>query len=420
MPGGMLAAGRSERGVAVAERTVSAVPGPFVVALDEVGVPKWGRSFETTGSASVDGLAVVGGPALLVVGSFEGEITSDDLEIVSQEADCFVARMDLEGKLEWIRAIGGPGQETCHGVSLGTGGTVWIAGSYSAEFESLPAPRGLSDAMVVQIDEASGEVKSAFGFGSGGDDLAYHVVVAGDELVVTGAFGGRFDARGKLLVPAEHAVLQLSEELRFAPVGDYDGFVARFGLDGTPRWATAISGPGYDLVTHVVAHRDGWLVSGVQQQDAPPNDTPGLASGIPLQGFVARLEDDGAVAWTWTDPLIASIRELAVVRDRIAALGQHRDGFQIGSGRWRVVGDTGVTLVLLDDEGGLVGGYGCDSPGDDRGVALAATPDGRVALAGNTTPGGGCARLPGSERAGFVRLMVLDSQGELRPLVVEP
>jgi hypothetical protein len=420
MPGGMLAAGRSDRGVAVAQKNVSTVPGPFVVALDEVGMPQWGRALETTGVASIDAIAVVPGPAVVFVGSFEGEIVSDDHKITSEKLDCMIGRMKVDGSLSWLRTLGGPGNETCRSLALGKDGSLWVTGSYTEGFDDLPPPKGTSDVMVLQLDESTGERRSSFTFGSGGDDHGHHVTVVGErDLIVTGNFGGRFDTSGKLVVPADHAVLELSEELRLVPVGDYDGFVARFDDAGTPLWATAVSGPGYDLVSHVVAHHDGWLVSGVQQQDAPPTDTPGLTTDIPQQGFVARLQDDGGLAWTWSDPLMASINEVAVVRDRIAALGQHRDGFQIGGGRWRVVGATGVTLVLLDDDGKLVGGYGCDSPGDDRATAIATTPDGRVALGGTTSAGGGCALVPGSAPAGFVRLMVLDPQGELRPLVVE-
>lgn len=424
IPGGILVAGRSERGATVAAQDVSALPGPFFIALDDVGVPQWARTLETTGLASIDAMAVGPGPAVLFAGSFEGTLVSDEHRLSSQGRDCIVGRMDLEGNLSWLRAYGEAGSETCRSLALGTDGSVWVTGSYTESFDALPPPKGHSDVMVLRIEESSGAVQSAFGFGSTGDDHGHHIELVGDEgLVVAGNFGG---PSGEV-ADAESLALELSDALRLVPAGDHDGFVAQFDVDGAPRWATAVSGPGFDVVTQVMADGEGWLVSGAQQRDAPAETSAGssvpegasLGASVPLQGFVARLEADGRLAWTWSDPLMASVTRVVRVRDRIMALGHHRDGFQIGRGRWRVVGQTGITLVVLDEAGEVVGGYGCDSPGDDRGVALATTSDGRIALGGNTSAGGGCARLPGPNAAGFVRLMVLDPQGELRPLVVE-
>src|SRR5690606_560358 len=72
VPGGIVMAGRSVQGVTVAEQNVAVAPGPFLVALNEVGVPTWARTFETTGTATIEAIVVAPGPALLFVGSFEG------------------------------------------------------------------------------------------------------------------------------------------------------------------------------------------------------------------------------------------------------------------------------------------------------------------------------------------------------------
>ena len=43
------------------------------------------------------------------------------------------------------------------------------------------------------------------------------------------------------------AVLELSESVRLQQVSDYDAFAVLIGPDGTVRWATPISTPGYDV-----------------------------------------------------------------------------------------------------------------------------------------------------------------------------
>jgi hypothetical protein len=427
VPDGLVVAGTAKHGVTVGGRLLSEVPGPFVVAVDLYGAPRWVRTLECDGMAGIDGMALVGGGDVLFSGWFEGSVRSSKFRLDSKGAvDCMVGRAKADGTLAWLRSLGSPGKDFCRKLALAGDGTVWVAGSYEGPWNTGPAhdgggaSRGMSDVVVIGLKVEDGSTVGTIEFGSAGDDMGRSVAVAGEGLLVAGTFGGPFGVDEKLRLRQGEAVMDLSDTISLRQTGDYDGFVLSVGADGAVRWATAIASPGFDAVTHAVADGDGVIVTGTMQPEAPPEGVPGLASDMPMQGFVSRLDAQGQIEWTWTDPLFASGQAIAVLRDRVAVLGHHRDGLDVGVGPWRVAGSTGVTLALLDRQSGTpVGGYGCDGPGNDFGQALAATPDGRVAIAGRTRGPGGCAPQAGEDTVGFVRLMALDAQGQLRALTVE-
>lgn len=423
LPDGIAVAGAAKHGVTVGGRLLSEVPGPFVVSVDLYGAPRWVRTLEAEGAAAIDGLALAPGGELVFSGWFEGSVRSSRFEFHSEGGvDCMVGRANADGTLAWLRSLGSPGRDFCRKLVLDGEGTIWVAGSHEGPWKTgtWGASRGMSDVVVIGLSGADGSTVGAIEFGSAGDDLGRSVVLDGGGLVIAGTFGGPFGPDQKQRLPQGEAVMELSDTIALRQTGDYDGFVVAVAPSGAPRWATAIASPGFDTITHAVVHGDGVIVTGAMQPQAPPEGVPGMTSDMPLQGFVSRIDAQGQIAWTWTDPLFASGQAVAIVRDRVAVLGHHRDGLDVGVGSWRVAGNTGVTLALLDAQTGTpVGGYGCDGPGSDYGHALATTPDGRVAIAGRTRGPGGCAPAAGEDVVGFVRLMALDAQGQLRALTVE-
>jgi hypothetical protein len=422
-PDGIAVAGSGKNGVTVGGRLLSEVPGPFIVAVDLYGAPKWVRTLESEGRAGIDGIVLAGGGEIVFSGWFEGSVRSSKYQLDSAgDIDCMVGRAKADGSLAWLRSLGSPGKDFCRKLVLDGKGTAWVSGSYEGPWRSgtWGASRGMSDVVVVGFGIDDGSILGAVEFGSTGDDMGRSVGLFADGLVITGTFGGPFGLDEKPRLKPGEAVMELSETIALRQTSDYDGFVVAVGPEGAVRWATPIASPGFDAVTHVVADGDGVIVTGTTQPQAPPEGVPGLGSEVPLQGFVARLDAQGQIAWMWTDPKFAAGHAVAIVRDRVAVLGHHRDGLDVGAGVWRVAGDTGVTLAFLDRQTGApMSGYGCDGPGSDYGIALAASPDGRIVIGGGTRGPGGCAPRAGTDPVGFVRLMALDAEGQLRALTVQ-
>ena len=395
----LVVAGHSRSPMRVGDEEVAASPGPFVAALNDIGKIAWIQPIELPGDATIQSLTPAGGGAVLLSGS-----------VVSRDArrECVVGVVKPDGELPWLTTIGGEGHATCARAAAGNDGTIRVAGTYDTPFSTLPPPIGMYDAMVLVLDAKTGELKSGVGWGGKGDDAAHDLALDPDgAMVIVGSFGAP--------PSGEATPIELGPDVKLEPAGARDGFVIAVDEKGMPLWATAIAGPGDDVVSSIVRRADGWLVAGAQAVAPATDDAP-----ADVQAFIVSVQPGGATAWTWTDPHMARIHAIDVARDRIVAVGDHRDGFDLGRGPWSVLGETGITLALLGADGTIVGGYGCDGPGDDHGLALTTTADGRIAFGGIASPAGRCAGVPGSADAGFVRPMVLGANGELGAVLVAP
>jgi hypothetical protein len=96
-----------------------------------------------------------------------------------------------------------------------------------------------------------------------------------------------FDAAGKL---AWRLDLPTSSSTPPALAGGYDAFVASVDGAGALRWIRTVATPDHDFAHDLAAHPAGGvvLVGHVTGADLP---------GVAAHGFVARLGDDGALAW---------------------------------------------------------------------------------------------------------------------------
>jgi hypothetical protein len=395
----LVVAGRSVAGMRVASDDTKAPEGPFVAALDDVGKVAWLQPIDLPGDATIHALAPAGAGALVLSGS----VTADD-----GRRECVVGIVKPDGEIPWLATIGGEGHAACSRAAAGSDGTLRVAGTYDTAFANLPKPVGKHDAMVLALDAKTGELKSGVGWGGPGDDAAHDLAIDPDgAMVVVGSIGAP---------PSEKAdPIELAPDVKLTPAGARDGFLIAMDETGKAMWATAIAGPGDDVATSILRVAEAWIVAGAQA----PAPAEGEAAA-PSEAFLMAVQPGGAIGWTWSDAHMARIHAIEMARDAIVVVGDHRDGFDLGRGAWGVLGGTGITLALFSQEGKIVGGYGCDGPGADQALALAATADGRIAFGGIVSPEGRCAGVPGTADAGFVRPMVLGAGGELQAVLVAP
>jgi hypothetical protein len=395
----LVVAGRSQAELLVGQSDTRVGAGPFVAALDDVGHVVWLQPIELPGDANIHALAPAGAGAVLLSGS----VTTTD-----GRRDCVVGIVQPDGELPWLATIGGEGHAACARAAAGSDGSVRVAGTYDTAFSTLPAPVGMHDAMVLVLDARTGALRSGVGWGGTGDDAAYDLAIDPDgAMVVVGAIGAP--------PSGEATPIELTPEVKLTPGGARDGFVIAMDETGKAMWATTVAGPGDDVASSILRVADGWIVAGAQTRAPGATDAAAI-----VEAFLVSVQPGGATGWTWSDPHMARIHAIDMARDRIVVVGDHREGFDLGRGAWPVLGDTGITLALFSREGTIVGGYGCDGPGADHGLALTATVDGRIAFGGIVSPAGRCAGVPGSADAGFVRPMVLAESGELGAVLVAP
>ena len=227
----------------------------------------------------------------------------------------------------------------------------------------------------------------------------------GGDVVAAGSFAGTMRA-GDAVVSAG---------------GPSDGFAVRVGPGGEVRWLVRIGGERADAIAAVAAFpgkAGGVVVGGTYTGVADARGVvlePIEPRAFGADGFVARLDDDGAVRWATgfggaSDDAVAGV---AVTRGGVVAVAATLRGDAVIDGK--VVSTRGLAdaaLLTFDDRGtrravALIGG------GDyDRATALAARGDDLVlaaAYSGRVVLGDAALDADGGDGA---LIAVLDGSGE--------
>ncbi|MCB9563588.1 MAG: hypothetical protein H6708_24585 [Kofleriaceae bacterium] len=257
-----------------------------------------------------------------------------------------------------------------------------------------------------------------WGLGAGDGEPRFTVPIGATDWVVVrdlaGLPGGDVAVAGSFT-----GTLRLGDRV-VSSAGSTDGFVARVGGDGTPRWLIRIGGADGDGVSGVAAAPDGVAVAGTFAGEAEIRGVAltSLDDTILPDGFVASLDGDGGVRWARTfgsseDDQVAGV---AVTPGGVVAVAATIRG--VGA----AIGDRGVmvrgladAVVVAWDAAGtrrltrVIGGQDLDTAsaiaavGDE--LVVGVTYAGTVALDSTTLT------ADGGDGAAIV---VLDGRGEIR------
>ncbi len=116
----------------------------------------------TTSSASFDGLATQGG------------------------SDLFLVKYNGRGERLWSRLLGGPGNEAGHGVATASDGSVYVVGSTTTTSLEGQTNVGANDIMVAKYS-GNGRLRWVRLLGGPQDDYGYDVAAWGNAVYVTGS-----------------------------------------------------------------------------------------------------------------------------------------------------------------------------------------------------------------------------------------
>lgn len=242
----------------------------MVAAIGIDGTLLWKRQFGDSAAADrAYALASDGNGGSYLAGYTKGSI--DGVTANAGDKDAFLARLDRNGSVLWIRQFGGPGEDKALAVTA-SAGAVYVAGVTSAAMPSGTSAGG-TDGWIAAFtpDGTRSWLKQV---GTAGDDLISGVAVSPSGIVLaTGTFGDGSD-------------------------GGKDAVVFAFSSDGRVRWqreigtadddaGVAIASPTEDNIV-VVGHTKGRL-------DTPVGDRDIFAATLDKQGKVQSLRQFGTV-----------------------------------------------------------------------------------------------------------------------------
>ncbi|MDV3457398.1 hypothetical protein RZN05_10425 [Sphingomonas sp. HF-S4] len=209
-----------------------------------------------------------------VVGTTAGDLGANKSD---GDNNLFLTKMDGSGKVVWQRSLGASGSSTGAAVSIGSDGSIVVAGTVTGSFNGVTSADG---DMVVAKYAANGDEKFSTVVRSVGTDAAKAVTVGADGSVFV---GGRTAGNNG------------------------DAFVARVDASGKLAERRTITGAGADAINALAMDKDGNLLAVVNQDG---NASVRKMSASSLSTDLASI-----------DLGTADVRAIAVAADGTIAVG---------------------------------------------------------------------------------------------------
>ena len=222
----------------------------YVARVNRNGTIVWLRQFGTSGTDEAIGIAV-SDDAVYVTGATGGALPGN---VHDGDSDNFVARLTLDGDFVWITQFGTPAFDALWKVGV-VGSNVFVGGNTLGEFQGEVASGGF-DAVVAALD-GNGYLRWVRQFGGIGNDLALGLAVDGEGPVAVGRVGG-------FLFPGP-------------PDPGSDAFARKYDAEGNVLWSiqfgtttfdnaqdVALRGPDVYLVGTTIGSMPGSLNAGLQ------------------------------------------------------------------------------------------------------------------------------------------------------------
>ena len=241
----------------------------FVAKYDAQGARLWIRQFGTAEDDEGHGVVLDAAGNSYVAGYTEGDLDGNGN---AGGADAFVAKLDPDGNLQWVRQIGSFGTDNAYAVAGDAGGTVTIAGYTTGSLGGLSF-FGSEDAFVARFD-TNGNVAWIKQFGTLMSDSAHGVAVdALGNSYVAGPTFGDLDGNGNM--------------------GRADIYLAKFDGAGEQKWVRQWGSTDLDSAEGVATDANGTSTLAGYTYDT----LPGMTSAGGKDAFAAQVDTNGNLQW---------------------------------------------------------------------------------------------------------------------------
>jgi hypothetical protein len=277
--------------------------------------------------------------------------------------DCFVAKFNTSGVLQWARQFGSSGSDYCQGIAIDTAATpnVHVVGYTNGTFAG-ESSAGQIDIFIAKYNSSTGAQTWITQLGTIKDDYAYGVACdTSQRAIIAGSTRGSFTG--------------------FTNLGDLDAYLIGMNSTGTTRWFQQF-GTNKDEEALAIGKDSNprFFPVGYTQ-----GDMPGYTNLGSLDAWVARYSANGAQSW---------IRQFGTV-NLDQALGV---AARASSGVSSVVGTTQGAFSGYSNAGGLdvfLAGFALNgtqnfvrqdgTSGADYATAVAVDSTGNPVVGGRTT-----------------------------------
>jgi len=209
----------------------------WVVKVNSSGNIEWQRCIggsdqDVAFSVAVlaDGYAITG-----MVWSRDGDITSH----YSDAQDMLVAKLDLTGKVVWVKDLGGSSKDQGAGVVKGSDGGIVVGGYTGSTDGDVIGMKGFMDFWLLKMDDRTGAIlwQRCYGGSTTAEEAHYLVATSDGGYAMAGGVNGQ--------VPCA------------SPKAWFVGWVIKIAANGDLQWQKTLSGGYYDMMLGLAPLADG-------------------------------------------------------------------------------------------------------------------------------------------------------------------
>lgn len=288
----------------------------FLTKIDPSGNLIWSRQFGTTGEEDVQCCAIDESGNIYITGSTTGNLQG----INKGKEDIFIVKYSNDGKALWTKQSGTEGIDVARGILAVDKGFIYITGNTDGKLGQ--ATSGKTDCFIMKLDKDGKQIFTAQ-FGTPEDDYSYSVTGRkGSDIFVCGstwgaltgknkgfidAFEGEFNENGDVIKYNQFGsegfdiaeIIRLDDDNNIyvggttsgnfgaEQIGEGDCFLIKLNPNGDISWTNQFGTKNNDGLRSIAfssENSDNLLVSGIL--NLPPGDA-----------FVRMYGKDGKMQW---------------------------------------------------------------------------------------------------------------------------
>jgi hypothetical protein len=260
----------------------------FLSKHNSQGVLQWVKTAGGSGDDAASMVTVDNSGNAYIVGSFRSIASFSEAQQVTSLGtdDAFIAKYNTNGVLQWVRTMGGTGQDVAYWAKTDANGDIVVTGyfqgtlSFSNSTQTLTSA-GNSDIWIAKYSGSNGNLLWAVSAGGNSYDYGHSITVGQNNSVIVA---------GEFKTTASFGTTQLSTN-----TNESRAFVAKLNSSGAWQWAIGIGNKSKALGI-TADQNDNYYAVGGFADTATINGVPFNAVGL-SDAFISRINSNGNLQW---------------------------------------------------------------------------------------------------------------------------
>jgi len=230
----------------------------WIVKLNSIGVIQWQKTIGGNESDMLTSINLTNDGGYILAGQSNSPLSGNKPEITKGKKDYWVLKMDVKGKIEWQKAIGGKNYERMPSIQQTFDGGYILGGSSKSNIsgDKTEDSIGGHDYWVIKLN-AKGIIQWQNTIGGSNDDFYCTINQTADGYIV-----GGFSSSG------------ISGDKTEKCSGDFDYWVIKLDSTGLLKWQNTIGGSSDDrLISIQQTIEGGFIIAGISNSEISEDKT---------------------------------------------------------------------------------------------------------------------------------------------------